>query len=218
MALLLQGTNNVSSQYVRSPEAQFLLIHWRLIIAQRERRLRALGIPYKHVLMPEKITIYDHLLDGLHIDWRLSPAYRLLHEDEYYRLFPLRRLNIVKYVRRNLRWRSTLVDLIAPMRQQRDLQDLFHRTDSHLSFAGRLLAYREICRAVGAEPVRDFGERPALYHAGWVGDLGTAFDPPRYEGTMLHALQRDAVRVYASPIVEHRERRGQSGTLHTGRT
>ena len=213
---LLQGTNNVSSQYVRSPEAQFLLIHWRLVVAQRERRLRALGIPYKHILMPEKITIYDHLLDGLRIDWRLSPAFRLLHEDAYYTLFPLRRLNLVNYIRRNLRWRTTLIDLIAPMRQQRDMQNLFYRTDSHLSFAGRLLAYREICRAIGAEPVRDFEERPATYHAGWAGDLGMAFDPPRYEGTMLHDLQRDAVRVYASPIVEHRERRGLSGTLHTG--
>ena len=213
---LLQGTNNVSSQYVRSPEAQFLLIHWRLVVSERERRLRQQGILYKHVLMPEKITVYDNLLNGLGIDWRLSPAFRLIHEDEYYKLFPLRRFNLVKYVRRTARWRATLIDLIGPMRRQRDMQNLFYRTDSHLSFAGRLLAYREICRAVSAEPVRDFEERPAIYHAGWAGDLGMAFDPPRYEGTMLHDLQRDAVRVYASPIVEHRERHGLSGTLHTG--
>ncbi|MCJ2085116.1 hypothetical protein MKK88_03795 [Methylobacterium sp. E-005] len=213
---LLQGTNNVSSQYVRSPAAQFFLIHWRLIISARERRLRDLGIPYKHVLMPEKITIYDHLLDGLAIDWRLSPAFRLIYEDEYYKLFPFRRLNIPKYISRNRRWRSTLIDLITPMRRQRDLQNLFYRTDSHLSFAGRMLAYREICRAVGAEPVRDFEERPALYHPGWAGDLGMGFVPPRYEGTMLHDLQRDAVRVYANPIVAHRERRASEGTLHTG--
>lgn len=213
---LLQGTNNVSSQYIRSPAAQLFLIHWRVIISERERRLRNLGIAYKHVLMPEKITIYDHLLDGLTIDWRLSPAFRLLHEDEYYKIFPLRRLNIVTYLSRRRRWRSTLIDLIAPMRRQRDMQNLFYRTDSHLSFAGRILAYREICRAVGAEPVRDFEERPAVYHAGWAGDLGMGFVPPRCEGTMLHDLQRDAVRVYANPIVEHRERRGLSGGLHTG--
>ncbi|SDN72558.1 SGNH hydrolase-like domain-containing protein, acetyltransferase AlgX [Methylobacterium phyllostachyos] len=213
---LLQGTNNVSSQYVRSLAAQFFLIHWRLVISERERRLRGAGIPYKHILMPEKITIYDNFLRGIDINWKLSPAYRLLHEDEYYKKFPLRRLDLVKYLKRRARWRATVIDLIAPMRLQREAQDLFYRTDSHLSFAGRLLAYREICRAVGTEPVRDFGERQTTYHPGWVGDLGQAFLPPRYEGTTLHHLQRDAIRVYASPIVERMEERGLEGALHTG--
>ena len=213
---LLQGTNNVSSQYVRSPESQFFLIHWRLIIAERERRLRDMGIPYKHVLIPEKITIYDNLLKDFQINWRLSPAFRLYHEDEYYKKFPFRRLRLNRYLQRRARWRATVIDLIGPMRRRRDDQDLFYRTDSHLSFAGRLLAYREICRAVGAKPVRDFWERPTTYHPGWAGDLGMPFVPPRYEGTTLHHVQRDAARVYASPIVEHMERRGLEGTLHTG--
>lgn len=213
---LLQGSNNVSSQYVKSPDAQFFLIHWRVIISQRERRLRALGIPYRHVLMPEKITIYDNLLEDFALNWQMSPGYRLYHKDEYYNWFPLRRLRVDQYLRRRARWRATLIDLIGPMRNRRDEQDLFYRTDSHLSFAGRILAYREICRAIGAVPVRDFWERPTTYHAGWAGDLGTAFSPPRYEGTTLHHIQRDAVRVYASPIVEHCERNGLEGTLHTG--
>lgn len=213
---LLQGTNNVKSQYVNSSEAQFFQIHWRLVISERERRLRGLRIPYKHVLIPEKITIYDNILDDFKIDWRISPANRLYHKDEYYNWFPLRRLRIDRYLKRRLRWRSTLIDLIGPMRRRRDEQDLFYRTDSHLSFAGRILAYREICRAIGAEPVRDFWERPTTYHAGWAGDLGMAFTPPRWEGTTLHHIQRDAVRVYASPIVEHMERCGLEGRLHTG--
>jgi len=213
---LLQGSNNVSSQYVNSPESQFFLIHWRLVIAQRERRLRNLGIAYKHVLMPEKITIYDNLLKDFDINWQMSPGYRLCHKDEYYNWFPLRRLRIDQYLKRRARWRGTLIDLIGPMRHRRDEQDLFYRTDSHLSFAGRLLAYREICRAIGAVPVRDFWERPTTYHAGWAGDLGGAFTPPRYEGATLHHIQRDAVRVYASPVVEHFERQGLEGTLHTG--
>ncbi|MCJ2134962.1 hypothetical protein MKK69_12965 [Methylobacterium sp. J-026] len=213
---LLQGTNNVSSQYVRSPESQFFLIHWRLVISERERRLRSLGIPYKHVLMPEKITIYDNLLIDFEIEWRLSPAFRLYHEDEYYKKFPLRRLRVNRYLQRRARWRATMIDLIGPMRRRRDEQDLFYRTDSHLSFAGRLVAYREICRAIGAKPVRDFWERPTSYHPGWAGDLGMPFVPPRYEGTTLHHVQRDAVRVYASPIVEDMERHGLEGSLHTG--
>lgn len=213
---LLQGANNVGSQYKDSPESKFFLVHWRMVISQRERKLQALGIPYKHILMPEKITIYDHFLDNLLIDWKMSPAWRLYFEDEYYNHFPMRRLRIDRYLKRRALWRGTLIDLIKPLRNRRDEQDLFYRTDSHLSFAGRVVAYREICRAVQAEPVRDLWERPTIYHAGWAGDLGTAFDPPRYEGTTLHAIQRDAIRVFASPIVEHMERRGLEGALHTG--
>lgn len=213
---LLQGANNVSSQYMDSPEAQFFQVHWRMVISQRGQRLRAMRIPYRHVLVPEKITIYDHLLDNLLIDWKMSPGYRLYFKDEYYKRFPMRRLRIDHYITRRARWRETLIDLIEPLRRRRDEQDLFYRTDSHLSFAGRVVAYREICRAVHAEPIRDFWERPTTYHAGWAGDLGMAFDPPRYEGTTLHAIQRDAIRVFASPIVERMERRGLEGTLHTG--
>lgn len=213
---LLQGNNNVSSQYVRSPEAKFFLIHWQTVIGARARRLRDMGITYRHVLIPEKITIYDNILGNLDINWRLSPANRLYHEDQYYARFPMRRLRFDRVLQRRARWRSTMIDLIEPMRRERDKQSLFYRTDSHLSFAGRILAYREICRALAAEPIRDFWERPTTYHPGWAGDLGIAFTPPRYEGTTLHHIQRDAVRIYASPIVEHRERRGLEGTLHTG--
>jgi hypothetical protein len=213
---LLQGSNNVSSQYTKSEEAKFFLIYWQTTIFERDRRLREMGIAYKQVLIPEKITVYDHMLDNFCIDWQLSPGNRLYHEDQYYKRFPVRRLRLDRYLRRRARWRRILIDLIGPMRRQRNEQDLFYRTDSHLSFAGRILAYREICRAIDAKPVRDFWERPTVYHAGWAGDLGRAFNPPRYEGTSLHHLQRDSIRVYANPIVEHRERIGKEGTLHTG--
>lgn len=213
---LLQGTNNVSSQYKKSDEAKFFQIHWQTTIHARGKRLKGMGIVYKQVLIPEKLTIYDNLLNNIDIDWRLSPANRLYNEDQYYSRFPFRRLRVDKYLRRYAQRKNLLIDLIGPMRADRDKQSLYYRTDSHLSFAGRILAYQQICRALEAEPVRDFWERPTVYHAGWVGDLGKNFVPPLYEGTTLHNLQRDSVRVYASPIVELRERQGQEGTIQTG--
>jgi SGNH hydrolase-like domain, acetyltransferase AlgX len=213
---LLQGSNDVSAQFVRSADAQTFLLHWQTVILHRRQRLRDLGIAYRHVLVPEKITIYDNLLDQIEINWKLSPAFRLYHEDQYFKHSPFLHLRVDRFLQRRARWRSTLIDLIGPLRRQRGEQDLYYRTDSHLSFAGRMVAYRAICRAVEASPVRDFWERPTTYHPGWAGDLGIAFTPPRYEGTTLHHIQRDAVRVYASPIVELREKLGLEGTLHTG--
>lgn len=213
---LVGGSNDVLGQYQDIPVVQWLLWQWRHTIHTRERRLRAMNITYKHVTIPEKITICDDKLMGLDIEWRLSPAYRLYHEDPYYRRHPLRMAKLQQYLRRRSRWRKTLIDLVEPMRRRRDDQQLFHRTDTHWTFEGRLIGYHEICKAFGARPVRDFRERRTEYFADWSGDLGGVCEPKITEGATLHSLQRDAVRVHASPIVEHREKLGQIQTLHTG--
>ena len=213
---LVQGSNNVSSQYVKSPEMQWLLWQWRHAIYTRDKRLRSMNIVYKHVTMPEKLTIYDNLLSGIEINWRLSPALRLLKEDPYFVRYPGRLINVARYLRRRNRWKNILIDLVMPLRKARDDQMLFLRTDSHLSFAGLLIAYREICHVLGVKPVRDFWERPTHYEPNFTGDLGRDFVPLRMEGVTLYLPQRDAVRIYASPIVAHRERAGAIHTLHTG--
>jgi hypothetical protein len=79
-----------------------------------------------------------------------------------------------------------------------------------------LIGYREICKAFGARPVRDFHERRTVYEPDFSGDLGAACEPRITEGVTFQSVQRDAVRVYASAIVEHRERMGLLRTLHTG--
>ncbi len=101
------------------------------------------------------------------------------------------------------------------MRAARAGEDLFYRTDSHWTFAGCHLAYREICRALGATPCPDLAAR-GFRETEISGDLGGRFDPPRTERTRIHDLQRDAVRRYASPIVEAREAAGRADTLHVG--
>ncbi|SFH98159.1 hypothetical protein [Methylobacterium brachiatum] len=213
---LVQGANNVLSQYVDTPVVRWLLWQWRQAILTRHKRLQAMGICYKHVTIPEKLTIYDHVLDGIDLKWVLSPAVRLYHEDPYYRRFPLRAVNVRRYLQRRKLWRSILIDLVAPMRRRRDDLELYFQTDTHWTFDGRMIGYHEICRALGAQPVRDFRRRPTQYAANWSGDLGAVCIPPWTEGATFSVLQRDAERIYASPIVEHRERSGQIGTLHTG--
>ena len=195
---LTAGSNNVIGQFRRSKRIRAALRDWTRIVVARHARCRRLGIGYLHVVVPEKLTIYDHKLDGLKVAVRLSPALRL---------------------RRGLIWhprvRRACLDLVGLFRTHRDAEDLFFRTDSHWSLAGCRLAYRAVCAAWGARPVEDFSDRP-FHDRVHAGDLGQRFDPPRSEPARHHALQRDASRIYASPIVRAREAAGVPETLHVG--
>ena len=209
---LKTGTNDVLGQYERPEETTELIWQWRSLVASRERRLRALGILYRHVVAPEKLMIYDHRLDGLAIRPAASPAYRLLRSEPPPGLSPLARYAAW---RRRKRWRQTCIDLVTPMRAQRDAADLYCRTDTHWSFEGCFLAYAEICRALGAELRAELRDRPS-YEADHDGDLGSAFDPPRRARSRTVLMQQDAARIYGSPIVEAREKAGLLHTLHVG--
>ncbi len=195
---LTAGSNNVVSQFARSRAMRNRIRDWARLVVARKARCRQAGIAYLHVVVPEKLTIYDHKLDGLAVSTRLSPALRL---------------------RRRLIWhppaRSACLDLIRPFRAWRDEADLFHRTDSHWSFAGCLLAYQTICTQCGARPRADLGERP-YRDVVRIGDLGEKLDPPRSEPSREYRLQQDAVRVHASPVVLARETAGLAVTLHVG--
>ncbi|MEN3211648.1 hypothetical protein PUR23_16695 [Methylorubrum populi] len=211
---LVAGSNNVIAQFNESGFMAHQSELWRRLIAARATRAHGLDIAYRHVVVPEKLSIYDDFLDGIAVDPRLSPARRLI------RGLPRRRwLSRLKGRLRD--WpvtrilRRTCIDLVAPMRAARGGEDLFYRTDSHWTFAGCHLAYREICRALGAAPCPDLAERGAR-ETEISGDLGSRFDPPRSERTRIHDLQRDAVRRYASPVVAAREAAGRADTLHVG--
>ena len=175
-----------------------------------------MGIVYRHFCVPEKLTIYDDRAIGIDIDSSQSPASRLYRQDPYFFNRPVRGTNIITYFRRRMRWHKTLIDLVGPMRTARDREPLYLRTDSHWTFAGMMIAYRKICKAVGARAHHDFpGRRPQVI-PDYVGDLGGVCDPPFCEHAVWQSVERNAVRVYASPIVEHRERNGRSQTLHRG--
>ncbi|MHB2211754.1 alginate O-acetyltransferase AlgX-related protein [Methylobacterium sp. CM6257] len=213
---LKTGTNDVLGQYERPEETTKLIWQWRSLVTTRERRLRAMGILYRHVVAPEKLMIYDHRLDGLDIVPTASPAYRLLHSEPSLGNRPRRGLRgLYAGWRRRRRWRETCIDLVTPMRAGRDAAELYCRTDTHWSFDGCYLAYAEICRALRAEPRVELRNRPS-FETDHDGDLGSAFDPPRRARSRTVLMQQDAVRTYASPIVEAREKAGLLHTLHVG--
>ncbi|MCJ2033910.1 alginate O-acetyltransferase AlgX-related protein [Methylobacterium sp. J-068] len=195
---LTAGSNNVIGQFSDSPAMKQRLLDWKALLIARARRCDSLGTTYQHVIVPEKLTVYDHRLKGLEIDQRLSPALRL---------------------RQSLIWhplvRRACVDLVDAFRRRSRSEDLYFRTDSHWSFAGRMLAYRTLCQSLGAVAREDMPERPFVEQA-FQGDLGGQMVPPQSESARFYDLRRDAVRHYASPIVEKREAMHAIETLHVG--
>ena len=213
---LKTGTNDVLAQFEHPEETIDLIWRWRSLVATRERRLRAMGIMYRHIVAPEKLVIYDDRLDGIAVAPTASPGYRLLHLDPPLGGRMRRGLRgLYADWRRRRRWRETCIDLMKPMRAARDDADLYCRTDTHWTFGGCHLAHTEICKACGARPRPDLADRPS-YRVDHDGDLGSAFDPPRTSPSRTYLIPRDAVRTYASPIVEVRERAGLLHTLHVG--
>jgi hypothetical protein len=213
---LTVGSNNVLRQYTKDGFNLDAQCQWRLLIAARARALRRRGVTYRHMFVPEKLTIYDNLYIGPPVDVRYSPAAILYRHDPYYREHPLRLINVVRCLQRRAQWRRTVVDLVGPMRRVRDATELYRRTDSHWTFAGCELACFELCRSLGVDPHRDFAQREAHHFPDGSGDLGAACVPPRLESMTFISVQKDSERFYANPLVDLHERMGTAHLLHLG--
>ena len=59
----------------RLPDAK--LRKWVKLIEARAARLERRGIQYVHLVIPEKLSVYDNKLREPIVDWKLSPALRL---------------------------------------------------------------------------------------------------------------------------------------------
>ncbi|MBX9934593.1 MAG: hypothetical protein K2Y56_24265 [Methylobacterium sp.] len=192
---LVGGTNDVIRQYRWTFGSWWRLRRWAELIEARAARARSLGIRYVHVVVPEKLSVYDDRTDGLHYDPTKSPARRLA---------------------RRLSGSPAFLDLLGPMRAAReDGPPLFFRTDSHWSFDGCFLAYRLLMRACGAVVPPDLPERRRFEHER-VRDLGEKLPDRPPERASLCDIPRDAVRTYANRLVESHEAAGRESQLHTG--
>ncbi|RVU18126.1 alginate O-acetyltransferase AlgX-related protein [Methylobacterium oryzihabitans] len=195
---LVGGSNRVREQYRADLAGAWRLWRWRRLIERRTARAAALGLRCHHVVVPEKLSVYDDRLDGLTLDPALSPARRL--------------------GARMARSRAAgaWIDLIGPLRAARNAgPPLYLRTDTHWSPEGCRLGYGEVMRALGAVPPADLFARPEHDHED-VYDLGAKLDPPPRETMRVATIQRDAVRIYANPLVERHEREGRAADLHSG--
>ena len=213
---VVSGSNNVLDQYKHNDRNNYNLIRWRDTVCRRDRRLRSKGILYKHLVVPEKISILPDMLHGISVDTQMSLARRFYDEDPLWIAGSKTATSYIKHVWRQRRWHSINIDLFGPMTASADRKQLYFKVDSHWTYKGRQLAYERICAALNAEPVRTFEHRKIQHIPEFAGDLGGRCTPPMTEDARIVLAQRDAVRTYTNPIVPHRESLGLASTLHTG--
>lgn len=192
---LTGGSNSVMDQYGRTLRRWWHLRAWARLIEARAARAARLGIRCLTVIVPEKLSVYDHLTEGLSYD-------------------PARASTRV--LARRLARSPAYLDLLGPFRAARDGPvPLYLKTDTHWSLEGCTLAYAQIMRALAAVPPADIGARPRFAHERLM-DLGAKL-PERPRETISHAhLQRDAVRSFSGALVEEHEARGRAEDLHIG--
>lgn len=195
---LTGGTNEVAGQYRRGRSAGRVARRWRRLIVERLRRCGGVGARYLHLVVPEKLSLYEDRFDGLALDPRLGPAHRL-----------------GALMRWSWSGRRAWIDLLGPMRARRDGPDLHYRTDTHWNVHGCLLAYRLICRACRAVPRTDFLDRPFEEFEA-VLDIGNKLDAPPLETVRRYDFLRDAERVGGGALIDAYAAAGRLGELHGG--
>lgn len=192
---LTGGSNRVMDQYGWGLRRWWHLRAWARLVEARGARASALGIRCLHVIVPEKLSVYDNLTQDLPYD----PA----------------RASTRLLARRLARCPAYL-DLLGPFRAARDgAVPLYLKTDTHWSLEGCLLGYREIMRALAAVPPADIATRPRFV-AERVMDLGNKLPDRPLEAIEHCDFQRDAVRVHSGALVQDHEARGRGEDLHVG--
>ena len=193
---LVGGSNKAASNYDRvtgeTPDAK--IAEWRKILEQRRGRCALMGVRYIHCVIPDKLTVYGDKLRPP-IDPALSPLARLLEASAESPAAPL--------------------DLITPLRTERETQALYWRTDTHLTPEGCLVIYRELCRAAGWTSVDNLLERPFERVAAFL-DLGGKLHPPRLEDFRSYCYTRDARRIWTNAIVKVMEDPVYQQAVHVG--
>lgn len=192
---LTGGSNSVMDQYRGGLRQWWRLRAWARLIEARAARAARLGIRCVQVIVPEKLSVYDHRTRDLPYDPGKAATRRLA---------------------RRLAGNPAYLDLLAPFRAARDgPEPLYLKTDTHWSAAGCLLAYRAVMRALAAVPPADIGTRPVLTETR-VMDLGDKLPGRPAEHLVSPVIQRDAVRVATGALLAAYEASGRASELHVG--
>ena len=179
---LTGGSNSIGALYDRHAPLldQAKLQQWLKLIEERAHRLKAMGIQYVHLNIPEKLTVYDNkLYDPPIVDWRLSPAMRL------------------REMLRHSQHADVWLDLIDPFRAARDDTQLYYMTDTHWNPAGCFLAYSLLCEKLGLRADATLLARPA-HEVDSILDLGLKMEPLIYEHLKLYDFREKSQRTFAT--------------------
>ena len=196
---LIGGSNTTIDLYDAAKFTEGVPIdQWRQRVAEREARFRALSVPWRFVLAPEKLSIYGDDELPRWIDGQFqAPGEQFLkaiHND----------------------------NLIYPrefLREQAKKYDVYSRTDSHWSSFGAFFVFQALCRSLGLDidcsTYWAMPEQRLFYR----GDLWS----PEYHQIKPELFLRrnvDSVieSIYKNPVVGLKEKNGLENEpgLHVG--
>jgi hypothetical protein len=151
---LCGGTNANLPQYVGAVEmAPGWLEEWRDVILARHDEIRAMGLASAVMVVPDKLAVYEERYPEPLEKVGPRPVERLLSLPELELVYPLEEL-----------------------RAGAANEDVYLRTDTHLTFRGNEILFRSLIEPLGIERVPDFSAMPLRSYA-IAGDLGMKFDP-----------------------------------------
>ena len=173
---------------------------WAALLRARAGRLS--GLCYRHLLVPDKISVLAPWFGGDLPNFARHPLRQLRALAEEYEL------------------QDTLLDCTKMLAVEPGPFHSFYKTDSHWTIWGAYLAYTLVCRDVGLaqEAIASFADRQ---FAKWPVqfDLGSKLDPARSEDQIFTPIRGAVRRIYANGIVLAREKADANGApspLHHG--
>lgn len=183
---LWTGSNEVNRYYT---EPDFFTEQdaqgWVELLNTRRDRLAALGADYRHLTVPDKLSLYPDKV-----------SLPMPHHDRQ----PARQ------VAKRMPGDGLNVDILPDLLRAAETGPTFYKTDSHWNSHGCQTAYRRLCAALNVAP-RDFSDRPTG-HRELVMDLGNKFTPHVIEDAAFTPVQRDARRVTENEMVRYNETTG----------
>lgn len=199
--LFLVGGSNRALDFFTRPNAfpEEAVQAWMRLLQARQDRAAALGAEYLHLVVPEKLSVYHDRYDG-RLPYRArSPAMRLPAAAEAAGIG------------------RAMLDVLPYMLRQKELYQLYWRTDTHWTFEGCLSAFQLLCARLGCE-IGPAIARARMDSTELALDLGARLDPPVRELFTSASFLASARRVAVNPLVAFKERQGREndGGLHVG--
>lgn len=158
---------------------------WVDLLTARRDRIEALGATYRHMTVPDKLSLLPDMAGVPLPNFDRHPASLIAAR------LPGDGLNI---------------DILSDLREAGKEAPVFYRTDSHWNSFGCQVAYRRLCAILGATP-RDFSDRKSGGKLMSM-DLGQKLAPPLQEEARFTIVKRDAQRVSENEPVRYNEQTG----------
>lgn len=177
---------------------------WIELLRQRSAQAGKRGIIYRHMTVPDKLSIYTEYY-GADLAFPESAPSTALPElvssqDDSDHLVPLL-VNV----------RSTMLDA------KNSSDALYWKTDAHWTFEGCWQGYLALCESVGAKPNSTILDAPTTTGELYL-DLGSKLNPPVSEQYVVKHFIKGAERTFANLLVEYKERENAHDApgLHVG--